>query len=63
MKRIIIFGMLFLFAGCTWYESGRPDRRRYASERHEMMGTQRQHQDYGQPGIQGEPQGHLHGGN
>lgn len=63
MKKMIIYAMIFLFAGCAWDESGRPDRRRHESDRYEIMGARQQHQDHGQSQAQGQNQGHEHAGN
>ncbi len=43
MKKIVIFAMIFLFAGCAWDESGRRDNNRHEGNRHET-GTQHQGQ-------------------
>ena len=52
MKKLIIFAMIFLFAGCAWDESGRRDNGRRDGDRHD---TGSQHQQQGQ--------GHDHSGN
>ena len=43
MKKIVIFAMIFLFAGCAWDESGRRYNIRHEGNRHET-GTQHQGQ-------------------
>jgi hypothetical protein len=44
MKKLIIFAMIFLFAGCAWDESGRRDNGRRDRDRHD---TGYQHQQQG----------------